>query len=256
MLILLPPSEGKSAPESGPRLRSAALSFPALASTRRTVLEALITLCRGDVDTAAAVLGLGPTQQGEVGVDARLRSEPCAPAIEIYTGVLYEALDATTLPPAGRRRLRESVAIASGLWGLVRPDDLIPAYRLSGDVNLPGIGPLHTVWRGPISSILENTPGLIVDMRSGVYTNLGPVPDEALGRAVTVRVLNERQGKRTVVSHNNKATKGRLVRSLVTMTRRPKDVTGLLDALEGEGYEVELNPGRRQEPPILDVILR
>jgi hypothetical protein len=40
------------------------------------------------------------------------------------------------------------------------------------------------------------------------------------------------------------------------MTRRPKDVTGLLDALEGEGYEVELNPGRRQEPPILDVILR
>ncbi len=256
VLILLPPSEGKSAPESGPRLRAAGLSFPSLAPTRRRVLDALAQLCSGDVETAATVLGLGPTQRGEVGVNARLRTEPCAPAIEVYTGVLYEALDAATLTAAGRRRLQETVAIASALWGLVRPDDLIPAYRLSGDVSLPPIGPLHTAWRQPISAILEAAPGLIVDLRSGAYVNLGPVPGSVLDRAVSVRVLNERNGRRTVVSHNNKATKGRLVRSLVTIRRRPKDVTGLLDALDEEGYEVELSPARRAEPAIVDVILR
>ena len=256
MLILLPPSEGKSAPQTGPRMRAAGLSFPTLAPARRAVLEALAQLCGGDVETAATVLGLGPTQRGEVGVNARLHTEPCAPAIEVYTGVLYEALDAATLTAAGRRRLQETVAISSALWGLVRSDDLIPAYRLSGDVSLPGIGPLHTAWRQPVSAILEAAPGLIVDLRSGTYANLGPVPASARDRSVSLRVLNDRNGRRTVVSHNNKATKGRLVRSLVTTRRRPKDVTGLLDALEADGYEVELAPARREEPATVDVILR
>lgn len=256
MLILLPPSEGKSAPASGPRLSPPGLSFPGLASTRRAVLGAVVTLCRGDVDSAAAVLGLGPTQRGEVEVNARLRSAPCAPAIEVYTGVLYEALDAATLPAAGRRRLQDSAAISSALWGLIRPNDLIPAYRLSGDVRLPTIGSLPAAWRGPVSSVLVETAGLIIDMRSGTYVSHGPVPKEALDRAVTVRVLNERNGRRTVVSHNNKATKGHVVRSLVTTRRRPTDVAGLLDALEGEGYEVELTDGRGAEPSTLDVILR
>lgn len=256
MLILLPPSEGKTAPSAGPRLSPSALSFPALASTRRAVLGALVTLCQEDVDEAAAVLGLGPTQQGEVGINARLRSAPCAPAIELYTGVLYDALAQRSLPAAARRRLQDTAAISSALWGLVRPEDPIPAYRLSGDVRLPAIGSLTTAWRESVSSVLEDAAGLIIDMRSSTYVNLGPVPEAVLDRAVTVRVLNERQGRRTVVSHNNKATKGRIVRSLVTTRRRPDDVPALLDALEAEGYEVELTAGRRAEPAILDVILR
>ena len=109
MLLLLPPSEGKSAPERGPRLDLAALSFPELTTTRRRVLSALTSLCSADVDAAAAVLGLGPTQRGEVGANARLRRQPCAPAIDVYTGVLYEALDASTLSPTAARRLDEHV---------------------------------------------------------------------------------------------------------------------------------------------------
>ncbi|MDA2987108.1 MAG: hypothetical protein O2789_05180, partial [Actinomycetota bacterium] len=100
--MLLPPSEGKSAADSGPTVDLATLSFPDLTPTRTAVLAALVKLCSGSGTNAAKVLGLGPTQHGEVGANARLAQEPCAPAIDVYTGVVYEALDAASLTTAGR----------------------------------------------------------------------------------------------------------------------------------------------------------
>ena len=90
--------------------------------------------------------------------------------------MLYEALDYAGLTAAGRRRADEQVAIASALWGLVRPTDLIPAYRLSAGTALPGLGPLARAWRDPVSSAIAAVDGLIVDLRSGGYVALGPVP--------------------------------------------------------------------------------
>jgi cytoplasmic iron level regulating protein YaaA (DUF328/UPF0246 family) len=252
---MLPPSEGKSAAESGPALDLAALSHPALTRTRRRVLDALIRLCRGDVSTAAATLGLGPTQRGEVGANTRLRREPCAPAIDVYTGVLYEALDTPSLTTRARARLDEHVVIASALWGLVTPRDLIPSYRLSAATTLPGIGTLASSWREPLGRLLAQGDDVILDMRSGAYVSLGPVTMASPGRAATVRVLTERNGRRTVVSHFNKATKGRITRTLVQARRTPTDVDGVADLLEGAGYRVEHQPGRRGSADVLDVIV-
>lgn len=256
MLILLPPSEGKSAPEAGPKLKLSTLSFPQLNATRTIVLDALVDLCRGDLDEASTALGLGVTQRGEVGANAALKGEPCAPAIDVYTGVLYEHLDAETLTPRARQRLSEHVAIASALWGLVRPEDLIPAYRLSGGTTLPGLGTLASAWRPAMETLLADVSGLVIDMRSGAYVGLGPVPTERDGDSVTVRVLNERNGKRTVVSHNNKATKGEVVRALLLSRRTPSTVPALADTLEKVGYRVEVTPpSPKTGLASLDVIL-
>jgi cytoplasmic iron level regulating protein YaaA (DUF328/UPF0246 family) len=232
-----------------------ALSFPSLTATRRQVLESLEDLCRGDLETAATVLGLGPTQRGEVGANARLRGEPAAPAIEVYTGVLYEALDYSTLTPAARRRVDTHVAIASALWGLVRPTDRIPAYRLSAGTTLPGLGTLASAWRGPIAGTLEATDGLIVDLRSSGYVTLGPIPASAVDRTVTVRVLQERAGKRTVVSHFNKATKGRLVRQLLSSRRNPPTPEAFAKTLVALGYRVEATPTSARGAHSYDVVV-
>ncbi len=256
MLILLPPSEGKSAPESGPTLDLGNLSFPELTEARSRVLTALTRLCSGSVTKAATTLGLGPTQHGEVDANTRLDQEPCAPAIEVYTGVLYEALDAESLTRAARTRLDQQVAIASGLWGMLRPSDAIPSYRLSGGVTLPRLGKLSSVWRGHITGLLAACDDLIVDMRSGTYVALGPLPDSAAGRAVTIRVLTERKGRRTVVSHHNKATKGLAARSLAQSRRRATTIDDLMDILSDAGHEVELSPPARGAVQVLDVILR
>ena len=52
--------------------------------------------------------------------------------------MLYERLRLPELPAAARRR----VLIASALWGVVAPDDRIPAYRLSISARLPRIAGL------------------------------------------------------------------------------------------------------------------
>jgi cytoplasmic iron level regulating protein YaaA (DUF328/UPF0246 family) len=255
VLILLPPSEGKSPASAGPPLRLDAMSYPSLTATRTLVLDALIRLCEGRTATATRVLDLGPTQHGDIALNAGLRHHPCAPAIEVYTGVLYESLDASSLTPAARARLDQHVAIASALWGLVPPSDLIPAYRLSGGATLPRVGGIATAWRPAIQEVLRATSGLVVDMRSSAYVALGPVPEERDGESVTVRVLTERNGRLITVSHHNKATKGLLVRSLATSRRVPSTIDELVSVLERAGHRLEVSSSARGRAPTLDVII-
>ena len=137
----------------------------------------------------------------------------------------------------------------------MRPTDPIPSYRLSGGTSLPGLGPLSTAWRAPLERVWASTDGLVVDLRSSAYVGLGPLPPSVADRAATVRVLTERAGRRTVVSHNNKATKGRAVRAVLQSRRTPSDVATLADILEGAGFRVEHVPGRPGRADVLDVIV-
>ena len=256
MLILLPPSEGKTPPKAGEPLDLTELSFAGLAKTRKAVLAALIRFCRTDPTAAAVALGLGPTQAGHVRTNTQLKRAPAAPALDIYTGVLFEALDAGSLRHAERARLNRLVAISSALFGLVRPDDRIPAYRLSGDTTLPDLGSMPSVWRDQVSAQLELEAGLILDLRSGAYAALGPLPQAVAERSVVGRILHEHDGKRSIVSHHNKATKGRLVRSLTEASSLPGSIPDLLDALSSLGYVVELQPTRKTGvQAVVDIIV-
>ena len=147
MLILLPPSEGKTAPRRGKPLNLAALTCPELTDARRAVIDALVDLCSGDVATAAGVLEVGATQHDLVALNAGLADAPTARADAVYSGVVYDALDAPTLSTAARRRASTRLAVTSSVFGVVRPGDRIPAYRLSGGTTLPGLGPVATHWR-------------------------------------------------------------------------------------------------------------
>lgn len=251
MLVLLPPSEGKSAPGRGPRLRLAALGFPELRTTRSDVLDRLVDLCSAH-GPAMRALGLGPTQGEEIARNRALRSAPCAAAIDVYSGVLYEALDAGTLTAAQRERLGASTAIASALWGLVRPLDAIPAYRLSGDARLPGLGAVSAAWNAPVTRALAAEPGPILDLRSAAYQfgTLPDRPDVAVGR-----VLLERGGKRTVVSHHNKATKGRAVRALARSRTKPRTLDDAMAVLEAAGIRCEPSAPARG-PVRIDLVTR
>lgn len=258
MLILLPPSEGKTRPVDGPPLDLETLSFPELTGPRAEAMAALVQLCRDEPDVAAKVLGLGPTQAGEVAMNAGLREAAAAPARAVYAGVLFDALDLRGLSSAARRRADRSVAITSGLWGLLRPGDMIPAYRLGGGTNLPGVGRLAAFWRPVLRSTMAHAAGdgLVVDLRSGTYTPYWrPGPDVA-ARLAHVRVLHERDGRRTVVSHHNKVTKGRIARELLTAASSPHEPVGLADLLRSAGWTTEVTaPARRGAATTIDVVV-
>ena len=253
MLILLPPSEGKTAPRRGKPLDWASLSSPVLTETRTSLLEALTTLCRDDPDQAARVLGLGATQLDLVRRNADLATAPTARADAVYTGVLYDALDVATLSSAARRRATSRLAVTSSLFGMVRPGDRIPAYRLSGDATLPGIGPVAGAWREVLGEAIADgmRGGLLVDLRSSTYAAFWRPTKDVSRRVATVRVLHESDGRRTVVSHFNKATKGRLVRSMLEAGAAPSSPTELAAALRDLGWTVETP----DSPTRLDVVV-
>jgi cytoplasmic iron level regulating protein YaaA (DUF328/UPF0246 family) len=200
-------------------------------------MAALEQVCSSAPDRAALALGLGPTQADDVTANTTLRTRPCAAAMRVYTGVLYDALDYATLDASARRRAASRLAITSALWGLLRPMDRVPSYRLSAGVSLPGLGAVNAAWRPPLDEVLAGQTGLVIDLRSGAYTAMGRVP--ATRASVTVRVLQERAGRRMVVSHHNKATKGRLARLLLEEPNAPRRAPEVAEVLAAAGHVIE-----------------
>ncbi|NLU78833.1 peroxide stress protein YaaA [Micromonospora sp. HNM0581] len=261
MLILLPPSEGKAESGSGRRLDLDRLSLPELNPVRETLLSALVDLSAGSAETALAALGLNPGQHGELRRNARLRQAATAPAGRIYTGVLYEALDLASLPPSAQRAAGRQVLVSSGLWGAVRLADRIPPYRCPIGARLPGIGSLPALWRRDLGAALTAAAGRgpVLDLRSGAYAAAWTPRGELAERTLTVRVLHEREVDgvpvRSVVSHFNKATKGRLVRDLLLAGARPRSVGALVTTLRDLKYTVCEQSGVPGRPGQVDVIV-
>ena len=238
MLVLLPPSETKAPGGDGAPLDLAALSWPELTDVRAELVKALVELA-ADRPAARAALGLSAKQDDEITRNAELLGTPTMPALERYTGVLYDVLDVRSLTRAQRARADRRLAVGSALFGVVRGNDRIPAYRFSAGSALPGRTTLRALWRPALGPVLAAVDDLVVDLRSGAYAALAPVPG-----AVTVDVLSERpDGTRAVVSHSNKAHKGRVARVLATTTGEPVDVVRLRALLRRAGLHVEHDGG-------------
>ncbi|MFI6945595.1 peroxide stress protein YaaA [Streptomyces sp. NPDC050422] len=262
MLVLLPPSEGKAASGRGAPLKPESLSLPGLAGARAAVLDGLVELCAADEEKARVVLGLSEGLRGEIAKNVELRTAGARPAGELYTGVLYDALDLASLDTAARRLAGKSLLVFSGLWGAVRVGDRIPPYRCAMGVKLPGLGALGAFWRTPMAEVMPEAAGdgPVLDLRSSAYTAAWKPKGAVAERTASVRVLHSQLvggvEKRSVVSHFNKATKGRMVRDLLQAGARPKDPAELVTALRDLGYVVEAEaparPGRTWE---LDVVV-
>ena len=236
MLILLPPSETKAFPAEGAPLDLASLSFPELSETRRSILTDVVRLCTDSPEQALDLLKLSPRQGDEVVSNAGLLSAATAPALQVYTGVLFDALDAPTLPEPAR----EVLAVGSALFGLVAGSDSIPHYRLSANSKVPtadaALPTMRARWGRTISDVIGGLDaGLIVDLRSGGYRNLGKPPSGV--PTLEVRVVTE-DGK--VVSHFNKHYKGQLARALALSGEHPADAAELVDLVRVVGFAAEV----------------
>lgn len=225
MRVWLPPSESKTPPESGPFLDLGALVHPGLAELRLALVEALAKL--GSGADARAILGLGPTNAREAEANARILEAPCAPARELYTGVLFDALDLPSLTGDEAERANASTRIFSGLFGVVSPADRIPDHRLAIGARLPGIGPLAAYWRDALDAALraESEGECVVDARSGGYAAACRATWADLVSIGAVRVAN---GKRSVISHDAKRWRGLACRGLYSLP----EGAGRADVLE------------------------
>lgn len=237
MLILLPPSETKRPGGAGARLDLGGLALAQLAPQREAVLSALVALA-ADEEESARVLKLGPRQRGEVAVNAAVRDASTMAAVDRYTGVLFDALDAASLPATARRWLGAHVMIHSAPLGPVWALDPIPAYRLGAGASLPGLPPLRRLWaEATTAAIADLAPRFVLDLRSEAYAALGPVPAGVASRYV--RVVSEGgDGAVRALNHFNKHAKGALVRRLAQERPRISSPAAFLRWAESSGLRV------------------
>lgn len=235
MLILLPPSETKRPGGDGKPLDLASLALPSLHPQRSRVVDALVALS-ADPDEAARVLKLSTRQRGEIAVNAALRFAPTMPAVDRYTGVLFDALDAATLDTTARRWLGRHALIHSAPFGPIGGLDRIPAYRLAAGASLPGLSALRREWADAVGAALtEAAAPFILDLRSEAYVALGPVP--AGTPAVYVRVVTAGEdGTVRALNHFNKQAKGLLVRRLAESRPRIGSRAGFMRWADSEGW--------------------
>ncbi|SOD74112.1 hypothetical protein SAMN05892883_3288 [Jatrophihabitans sp. GAS493] len=245
MLILLPPSEKK---RPGGRGRSLTTRPDAgeLAEYRARTIDAVRQLVAGPRQTAAAKLLLPDSVVDEtVAINRALLDSPTMPALQRYSGVVYDGLDAAALSAAATSLARRRVLIFSGLFGVLTGGEPIPNYRVPAKAVLPGIGVAGTFWRPALDGRLRGLikRGAVIDLRSSDYASMWRMP--ALdGRGVSVRIESPTSRGYGVVSYNSKYGKGVLARALLERVAAGGEVSGAEEALEvwreatGESGEV------------------
>ena len=214
MLILLPPSEGKNQPAGKSKLNLTKLAFA----------DQLI-----DVRTRL--------------VTKSLVAAPAAKAIDVYSGVLYQALDWGSLSATAKVRGDKSLLIVSAIFGVLRPGDVIPNYKAkikSSD------------WKVVLKPVLDGLDAdLIIDCRSSTYAGVWQSPPE---RTVAVRVFKKAKGKISVITHLSKKYRGELTRELLKSGKPPKTPDELL-AIAEKHFECKLIKAKGNLPWYLDLLI-
>lgn len=91
-------------------------------------------------------------------IDREVMDSPLISALDRYSlDPLYEAMDFQNLPTGAQRRMLENGIIISGLFGLLRPDDLIPNYVLPLEAELPELGRVGEYWHSRITPVLNKS---------------------------------------------------------------------------------------------------
>jgi uncharacterized protein len=248
MLIIVPPSETKAAPPAdGPVLDLGRLSFPELTSIREEVLDALMeTSARPD---AFERLHTRPSKAAEVARNTRIRDLATRRVLDVYTGPLHQGLGFATLSPTAADRADDAVVVTSALFGILRPRDHIPPYRLISWASLHGLGRPDHAWRTVLPAVLARAAGpdgVVVELRSPEAQQMG-MPADIGDRTVELRVDQRGAGRRIgdVVA---KRVRGEAARHLLENDAEPSDPDGLADVL-GDRWPVRLEPPTGRSRP-------
>lgn len=252
MRILLPPSAGKTTKESTNHLQLEKLwQAEHLTQTRRQLIDDVQNTAL--LADAAQIFKLGPKNAHEISQNLEVYDAPALAAWQLYDGVLYEAAKFAQIfssgdssqgsqsqgnqPQGGQGQLEELTLVFSALFGPVRLTDLITPHRLSGSVKLPGQGSVASIWSKALKELLtQQLRGhVVVDLRSAEYGAMYRQTrgGDCLLLNIGVAKVNPATGKRSVVSHWAKHTRGLLAGALLEAV-----AGGQLSGSEGDVDEI------------------
>lgn len=242
--ILMPPAEGKNsggnpfAPDMFDYRTSNTFNyFNELNLERRKLIDALRkTLKMEDADLGKIFGVKGKTLEKAIEINRGIYDAPLMSALDRYgPGVMYKAMDFPGLPTGAQRRLLENGLIFSGLFGILRPDDLIPNYRLRMDAHLPPIGKVGTFWKERMSGRLNDTVRghFVWNLLSGIHMDAWD-DEHTYQQMVTVKFVKEEDGERKPVTHGVKTLRGELVNYICRETL--EDLDSLMEYVSPGGF--------------------
>lgn len=157
------------------------------------------------------------------------------PAMYAFNGDVYTGLDAYTLPTDKLDRLQDTLRILSGMYGILRPLDLIQPYRLEMGTNI-GIERkknLYEVWQKKVTDYLNDEledDELFLNLASNEYFKA--VDTKKLKVPVISPVFKDfKNGKLKIISFFAKKARGSMVRYIID-----KDCK-TLDDVKGFDYD-------------------
>ena len=144
------------------------------------------------------------------------------PAAFSFNGEVYRGLDAASLKSGDLRFAQQHVRILSGLHGLLRPLDLIQAYRLEMGCGLSmgrGIQNIYSFWGDRITNainedLVASDSNVVVDLASGEYFK-SVQPTKLAARVITPVFKEKTPGGYKVVMIFAKRQRGRMCRWIV-----------------------------------------
>ena len=226
--VLLPPAEGKQeggnpfAPDMFDYRTSNTFNyFHQLNPLRRQLIDHMQSVIQSGEHDLEALFGLKEKAlEAAIKSNLEIYNAPLISALDRYSpGVMYQAMDFPGLPTGAQRRLLEEGIIFSGMFGLLRPDDLIPMYKLRMDTNLPGIGKIGAYWKEALSKALNETL-----TGRWVWNFLPGVHEDAWTNEVTydamvrVKFFKKKGSDLQAVTHGVKPLRGKLINFIVKET--------------------------------------
>ncbi len=244
--ILLPPSEGKN-PGGNPfapdmfdyRSSSTFNYFSDLNPERRKLINVLQEVIEKGEGLEALFGVKGDNLEEALESNLTIFKAPLMSALDRYSpGIMYKSMDFAGLPTGAQRRLLENAIIFSGLFGLLRPDDLIPNYKLKIDASLPELGKMSKYWRPYISPLLNET------LKDHIVWNLLPQAhrdawdnEHTYTQMVEVNFFDLVDGELKALTHGVKPLRGQLVNYLVR--EMVESIDGVIEWEHPAGYKYD-----------------
>jgi cytoplasmic iron level regulating protein YaaA (DUF328/UPF0246 family) len=164
-----------------------------------------------------------------------------APAIELYTGVLYTALGWKTLSVAQQKLGQSSIVIISATYGALRPLDPIEPYKVKI---------INKEMAPKVAAVLDElTPSLIIDCRSSTYQTVWQSPIE---KTVEIKIFTTVDGEKKAITHMSKKTRGEVTRYLLQSTVVPQTPQQLHEIVS-QGFTCTLIDATAKVPWVLEV---
>lgn len=172
-------------------------------------------------------------------------------AVYAFSGDVYTGMDAYTIPPEKLDELQDKIRIISGLYGLLRPLDLIQPYRLEMGTRF-SVGrkkDLYQIWKEKITSSLNQEmkeDDLLVNLASQEYFKAIDITQLKTG-VVSPIFKDFKNGELKIIAFFAKKARGSMARYILDKNIKSFEE---LKGFDSEGYRFSEKETKTKDEPV------